>query len=59
MKPSHTQQESKNPGRFDLEGLCQPRTVVSSVFTLPDVYFARTIDFPSYVDATMSIYSIM
>ena len=31
----------------------------SWVFTLPVVYFARIIDFRSYVDATMSLYSII
>ena len=67
--------KSKNPGRFDLEGLCQPRRPLlsrrsprltktfeaktSRVFTLPVAYFAHIIDFHSYVDATMSLYSIM
>ena len=27
-------------------------------FTLPVAYFARIIDFRSYIDATMSLYSI-
>ena len=30
----------------------------SLVFTLPVAYFARIIDFRSYVDATMSLYRI-
>ena len=32
---------------------------MSRVFTLPVAYFARITDFRSYVDATMSLYSIM
>ena len=52
--------KSKNPGHFDLEGLCQPRRLVetSQVFTLPVAHFARIIDFRSYVDATVSLYSM-
>ena len=32
---------------------------MSQVFTLPVVYFARIMDFRSYVDATMSLHSII
>ena len=46
--------KSKNPGRFDLGGLRHIR----QVFTLPVAYFACIIDFRSYIDATMSFYSI-
>ena len=65
--------KSKNPGRFHLEGLRQPRRLerpsprltktfeveTSWVFTLPVAYFAHIIDFRSYLDATMSLYSII
>ena len=47
--------KSKNPGHFDLEGLCQPsprltnifEVETSRVFTLPFAYFAHIIDFRS------------
>ena len=57
--------KSKNLGHFDLEGLHQSRRQQKTfevetfrVFTLPVAYFACTIDFCSYLDATMSLYSI-
>ena len=54
----------KSKNRFDLEGLCQPRrpktfeVETSRVFALPVADFAHIIDFCSYVDTTMSLYSI-
>ena len=54
--------KSKSPGHFDLEGLHQLTKTfgvkMSRVFTLPVAYFARIFDFRSYVDVTMSLYSI-
>ena len=32
---------------------------MSQVFTLPVAFFARIIEFRSYVDATMSLYNII
>ena len=51
----NTQQEEWNPGRFDLKGLRQTTRLTKtfevemSRFTLPVAYFARIIDFRSYI----------
>ena len=59
----NTQQEELKPGTFrprrSLSQLTKTFEVETSrVFTLPVAYFARVIDFHSYVDTTMSLYSI-
>ena len=52
--------KSKNPGRFDLEGLRQLRRLAKTfkvetswIFTLPVAYFAHIIDFRSSVGHPM------
>ena len=58
--------KSKNLGSFDFEGLQSTRLTkktfeieMSWVFTVPVVCFVHIIDFRSYVDAAMSLYSII